>query len=126
MNKKLYTFICGDRYHGQIVYNNNAYCNMDPQDAYEKGTEKLGFDLVDDYCYYHGSDKLPYSIIEKIDSSYAQDIIPYLSKDKKLVLEVKDWFELYFKICKIGEPDFEYELLETKGGVVYIGGYGLF
>ncbi len=118
--------------------------NLDKEEiwaAYRKASKKLGFKLVEDVCadYEEGGISQDYlkTLIENglnIEKVFDTD---YDLKEAKKVLEGDDpdelvnlwtnsYTEIFLFIVKLGDPEFEYNIIEDDSSRINIGGYGLF
>ena len=96
--------------------------NLPPEDlmkAYGIGFRKIGVNLIEDVCCsWEQRNELPPDVLNKFR---AHDILCSDCDGKDFFFdEFADW---YCRICKIGNPNFEYRVIyfDTVG----IGGYGL-
>ncbi len=117
----------------------NLMCNAPRPaiiDAYKKGTQLLGFSLVEDCCVNYEEmliDK------EKVKTLIEHGIVEYwngkdgiedpmrITHDEQFRIDElgsQEWARLYMKIVQLGEPWIEFEFI--KAACIEIGGYGLF
>jgi len=98
------------------------------KEAYKSGTEIIGFDLKSDCCRKYEDDLLTTEQVNKL-KSYGI-IVEFecewdgadLSEGFHVIPD--EYTEIFLKICRLGDPDFNYEILDTPE--VHIGGYGIF
>lgn len=118
--------------------------NLDSEEilaAYKKASKKLGFKFMDDVCADYEDNSIPIDYLKKlIESGLQLDQVftsDYDLKRAKKVLEDEDseenvslWTDSYTAIflfiVKLGNPEFEYKIVEDDTDRINIGGYGLF
>ena len=97
--------------------------------AYRKGSEILGFNLKEDCCHeYEDSLLLGEHIFAlrangidiKFDGRHED---PMEDEEEGVRLMSEEFVEIYLEICKLGNPDFKYEIFRIND--VNVGGYGL-
>lgn len=128
--------VCGDRSHDghgitdtTFIRTNKSHHEI--REAYTKGTYIVGFNLSNDIARDYEDSQLHPSNIdalknEGIDLTFIDgyDENDPDFNDDDIHLSSESFTELYLKICKIGDPDFYYEIISLQE--VQIGGYGLF
>lgn len=95
---------------------------LDVINAYESGSELLGFNFTQKYCIDYDDRSVPTEILDKlISKGFDIDSIdgPY---DDVYHVYGEDFTKIYLFICQIGNPDFRYEIVQ--GQKIDIGGYG--
>jgi hypothetical protein len=93
--------------------------------AYKKGTEKLGFDLVEDCCAEYEDNQVSLEQIKMLEAS-GFDISKF-DKDKNgnyCGIWHDLFVELYLHVIKLGDDSFKWDWTESED--INIGGYGLF
>lgn len=107
----------------KVLYrtNSNKKCIME---AYDVGTEKLGFNLVEDTCRdYEDNDltKEQYEALKALGFSAEEE--GYLKEDyDKVSINCYEFADAYVRIVKLGNPAIEIEIEPTNT----INLYGLF
>lgn len=101
--------------------------NLSPQqvsESYSTGCLKVGFNFIEDYCVEYEDQQIPKKVLESIPNfdCEVQQVDSY--DDDNYSMYHDSWVNVYLLICKLGNPDFEYELI--KGERIPIGGYGLY
>lgn len=86
--------------------------------AYEKGCEKVGFDVVEHCCtHYQETD------INEEDRDRLEEL--GLTTGYYLGMTPRDFAELYLQIANLGEKKLKYKILDDELSVIEIGGYGV-
>lgn len=96
------------------------------KEAYQIGTEKIGFDFIKTVAADYGDGSLSKEKFDKLrDAGLTEDDWFEEGEDKFPLMYYKDAFaEIFLFICKLGNELFEYEYPKTDS--MHIGGYGLF
>jgi hypothetical protein len=109
--------------------------------AYQVGSEKLGFDFMDEVAADYEDNLLePTKLKKMVENGLAIDRLFKYDHEREKVQAAIDgraseeiglWTEsyatIYLFIVKLGNPSFEYEVLPRDvKPEIYIGGYGLF
>jgi len=119
--------------------------NLDQKDieaAYKKGSEKLGFNLINEVCEEYEDSLLPKDKIDILvkngftidnlmsSSDYdREDAEEAFEDDESSGFNINSEYfaNTYLFIVKLGNKDFQYEMLKGKlNPTIDIGGYGLF
>lgn len=113
--------------HGQTdsIYIESNLTVQQIQAAYNKGTKLVGFNLVDSVAADYEDNKITVEDWNKLialgfDGTSMEDD----DDEDHLALWTDSFSEIYFFICKLGDPTFTYNV--TKYDRIDIGGYGLF
>lgn len=102
------------------------------EEAYEKAKEKLGFDWISDICAGDYDRRLP---LEKFQKLFTLGVIKDNESDYWERCRDKDYYiesplifaDLYLKIIKLGNPNFEYKYLNNSElESIEIGGHGFY
>jgi len=120
----------------------NILSNIDKEillSAYVKGVEILGFDLINNVCSDFENNSLSSANLKALTkhgfkftelSSYEEkDLEVCLKKDsdEDFRLSPSQYSEIFLFIVKLGNKNFQYEILTQKScPTIDIGGYGLF
>jgi hypothetical protein len=88
-------------------------------EAYDVGWKKLGVDFISEVAFEYEDNNLPREVCEKLRSNGFD-----LDSIDVEFLEPKSYAEIYLFIAKMGNPKFQYEIIEFDS--MPIGGYGLF
>lgn len=108
--------------------------------AYKKASKKLGFDLTKDICADYCDSHIPVDCLKALvqngldlDKVFDTD---YDVKEARQAMEGENsedvalwphsFIEIFLFIVKLGNQDFEYEIVESDAATINIGGYGLF
>ena len=108
-----------------VIIDSN-FSKLDIEKSYIKGSQIIGFDLIEDVCEEYEDSLIPHEVIVKckIQGMKLEDFFDEYDEEYNF----RDWTDgfakLYLFIVKLGDPDFRYT--ETKLETVNIGGYGLF
>lgn len=114
--------------------------------AYEKGSKKLGFDFWSVVAIEHEDSEIPISMLESLrdngyqgtfeeEDFYREQIAKpknkresWFSKEKSKgpSINMNEYIDVVLFICKLGNPKFEYEIIQDDNEYWHIGGYGLF
>jgi hypothetical protein len=120
----------GHRECDEVVILSNLLANELPP-AFQKGSEVLGFNvqkLLDEY----EESTIPAEYVRTLSKhgilkDWGFDTEEKLTEDWDLACEISQYVSLWLRIAKLGNPNFEYEVQETRSlPNVYIGGYGLY
>lgn len=117
--------------------------NLDSEEiaeAYEKASKKLGFNFINDVAADYEDNELPTDYLKKLVEyglslkqvfEYEYDI-----ERAEKALENEDsegvplwpdsYTQIFLFIVKLGNPEFEFKILEDDTDRIDIGGYGLF
>ena len=94
---------------------------------YTKGSKKLGFDLINDYCEDFEDNSIPREMVHKIrELGFELEMDDEEEEDDKYYIYTDLYLKIYLIICKIGNPEFEAEIVADKDRTIQLGGYGLF
>ncbi len=97
-------------------------------EAYNKGTELVGFDLTNEVCDDYKNDVLLHEYAAKLVELGLQDFILATPEEDEYEngysLDPDTFADIYMFICKLGNPGLKYEILDPPE--LHIGGYGLF
>jgi len=98
------------------------------EESYRAGVKIVGFDLKEECCRKYEDDLIAADYIEKlkdngINVEFEGD---YEGADLSKGIHVTpgEYTEVYLCVCKIGNPNFDYKLIDTPE--VHIRGYGMF
>ncbi len=122
---------------------NFAYCifflhkpngGPDQDEAYNRGKEKIGVDVVA-ITEEYGHSELPCEDIRKLfaagmSSFFFKEISgeDFIDDEEEYEYNLKDaeaYAKLYMWIATIGNPALMYDFVENNAGFLYIGGYGV-
>lgn len=126
--KNIISLVMGDRSgdgHGKtdtVIIKSNL-SKKDLEKAYKKAIKIIGFDLAEVASEYEDnyiSEKL-YLKLKK--AGFTEDYGE--SEDEKYQIFSEAYADIYLFFIKIGEPKFEYEIVDSSNSI-NIGGYGLF
>lgn len=99
-----------------------------PQDAYSRGCEILGLDNTLDniYCAEYDDSFVPVSIVRAAYPNFHVDGGIGYDEDEDMcrIFSAESWVRLIMNICRMGDPSFEFEIMEFQ--TFWVGGYGLF
>lgn len=125
----------GHRHHDSATYEVNVEKSTELWDAYNKGTNLIGFNLVDDVCAEYEENTLDEekaflfkkalpnsSLTDFLDNGTSWDPMP--NQNGSVSIEADTYLALFFEICKLGKPDLVYSCAISDS--IDIGGYGLF
>lgn len=103
-----------------------SHSSKELEEAYNKGTEKLGFNFTQTVAVEYEDNKL-YAKEIKLLRANGIDMEFEDGEDENgnVCLMVDDFWNLYLAICKLGNPKIEYKEGKQKQKI-NIGGYGLF
>ncbi len=94
----------------------------DLDNAYKKGSELMGFNLLEEYC--QDDALIPESIITSFqEQKWEPQGLSKSGDEMFFVTRVKNWLDLYLIIVKMGNPKFEYR--DWSCSSLDIKGYGL-
>lgn len=96
--------------------------------AYKVGTNILGFDYCGTVCDEYEDCTVPLDVADKLikhgcrafDKLSKYDLDP----EKGYSIWYDDHLAIYLFICKLGNPEFQYELISNQMEQINIGGYG--
>jgi hypothetical protein len=98
--------------------------------AYNAGTKIVGFDFSKVVARNYEEDKISVDKVDKLKSLGCELFDSYdeydFSEKEGYQLWPDIFTDVYLFICKLGNPDFEYELVSDSADRINIGGYGLF
>lgn len=98
--------------------------------AYMAGTKLLGFDFAANICSEYGNSRMSTAYAEKLKAlgcTAFDNVRKYdFDEDKGYTIWHEKYVAIYLFLCKLGNPEFEYELVSNRMPRIYIGGYGLF
>lgn len=146
MSKNIINFVIGDwSYDGHgrtrdIKISSNL-SDGQIEKAYKKAVKKIGFNLINECCYDSDSRSIEFQYIKKLhksgfdikklfehNDSNNDEIMDAIISNKKCELRCEIncdiYFEIYMHFIKIGDDNFQYEIIEGRS--INIGGYGLF
>jgi len=110
--------------YSSLIRSNKSITDLN--EAYQKGSSIVGFDLKETVAKEYEDNLLPEENANALQNhgidlsgfdSYSEDL-------DDITLMSEEYVELYLKICQLGDPDFLYEY--TRMNEINIGGYGLF
>lgn len=140
------TLVAGDWSHDGHGMTDNIFIKSNLthkqiEKAYKAGAKKIGIDLVEDVCEEYEDTRLPEDLFMKLEETGfdVQSLHPYLdtkwseeeledirSGQEDVHLYGDKFAEIYLHFCKIGNPDFQYEIVSDSAPRIHIGGYGCF
>lgn len=100
-----------------VVYSNKPQEKV--MEAYSKGCEKLGFDLIKEYCCEYEDNKIPEEIYEHF--KHIVDIDEFRGK---YTVWSETWADMVLHVAKLGDPELDVNIKELNSWK--IGGYGLY
>lgn len=146
MSKNIINFVIGDwSYDGHCMTRDvkisSNLSDVQIEKAYKKAVKKIGFNLIKECCYDPDSGSIEFQHIKKLhksgfdikklfefDHSNSNEIMDAIISNKKCELWCKIdcniYFQIYMHFIKIGDNNFQYEIIEGRS--INIGGYGLF
>lgn len=112
----------------QIIASNLTGAEV--KQAHRLGTKQLGFDFSANICSDYGDSRVSNIDAEKFkelgctlfDEMESCDF----DEDEGYSIWRDEYVKLYLFLCKLGNPEFEYERISNTMDMVHIGGYGLF
>lgn len=94
-------------------------------EAYRKGSNVVGFNLVNDIATKHNDCRFEVELIEKLKNNNIYIDFEYpVTYGHVVYLSSYEFIEIYLAIVKLGNNDFTYKIIEVPN--INIGGYGLF
>ena len=112
--------------HRDVVLKTN-FDQRQIEEAYLKGSEILGENILGNYCIQYEDSELPAEIMTKLFnhgfSGRMLDSI-YKLEDGSYGASNEDLVAIYLFVCHLGDSNFKYELVEPSR--IHIGGYGVF
>jgi hypothetical protein len=114
-----------------VVISSNLDKN-EMEKAYKKATKKLGFDFCDTVCAdYEDNNLSEENLMILVNHGLKIDDLDLYNYDPKIDGDVHIWHDafthIYLFIIKLGNPNFEYKILEDDlNPSIHIGGYGLY
>lgn len=114
--------------------NDGDWANNDnsPNTPYSKGSIKVGFDLINKVCNDYEDRSISNEYVDKVVELYPK-LLDEIALEKNdddethNVCDAEAWLNLYLIICKIGDSEFKYKIVEeSKDCTLTIGGYGLY
>jgi hypothetical protein len=100
------------------------------KEAYTTGTKLLGFDFTANICSDYGEHRVSTVDAEKLKSlgcTAFDNVSKYdFDEDEGYTIWREEYVAIYLFLCKLGNPEFEYELVSDQMDRIDIGGYGLF
>jgi hypothetical protein len=107
-----------------LIRSNKTIANLN--EAYQKGSNIIGFDFKDTVAIDYEDNDLPYKEAKILqDFDFDLTVLDDYNEDlDDITLMREEYVDLYLKICQLGDPDFLYEY--TRMSEIDIGGYGLF
>lgn len=96
--------------------------------AYAIGSEKVGFDLIDQIAAEYEDSSFPQKHLLKLkELGFDYDLFDEkYCRDDDLNLQDEEYVDIFLFICKLGNEEFKYEFLNDDSDNWDIGGYGLF
>ncbi len=113
----------GDGHDKVDVY--NIITNKSPgavKQAYEKGTRKIGFSIVETLCKNEGDREISDEHWEQL--AHAGILVGKHIADRTW-LDRDEWVRLYMEVCKLGDPKLTWKHAKNASWID-IGGYGFF
>ena len=104
--------------------------------AYIAGTALMGFNFKEECCAEYEDYTISQPYVAKICEMGGQDLFALKNipsneddfdlddDDEEFACDTDLFVDVYLRIVKVGEPKFEYQLLQDRP--LFIGGYGLF
>lgn len=94
--------------------------------AYRDAVQMVGFDFTSNVACDYQDNNILMEDFELLKSKGIDvDLSDYMMKgDTSIYLSPENYLKFYLKYCKLGNPEFEYEEINTKNKID-IGGYGL-
>ena len=112
--------------HSTIIRSN--FTKDQIKESYQAGVQIVGFDLKEDTCRKYEDDLLGADCIKKLNDN---GINLELEGDwegadtsEGIHVNPEEYTEIFLSICKLGNKDFDYQIVDTPE--VHIGGYGMF
>lgn len=120
------------------------HSNLDSEEitiAYNKASKKLGFKFMDDVCADYEDSGIPQEYLNTLiknglkleaifDTDYdlkeAREVLEGDDPDETVGLWTHSYTQIFLFIVKMGNPEFEYKIVEDDSNRIDIGGYGLF
>jgi hypothetical protein len=100
------------------------------QKAYNAGTKIVGFDLSENVARKYGDNSISIENVNKLKElgcKVFDNPNEYEFDEKKgYSIWTTSFTDIYLFICKLGNPEFEYEFVFDPTDSINIGGYGLF
>lgn len=93
--------------------------------AYEAGTKLVGFDLINDVCEEYEDNRMKREYKTKLLDLGFPDFYEDGLEEDTCYLDQELFAQIFLFICKLGNPSFEHEIVESDS-FIHIGGYGLF
>lgn len=114
----------------------DVYCNsnkplIEVEAAYGKGCQRLGFDLIKDYCEAYEDDRIENSTLEALAKalpSFGEEWNLNLLDDDEgyyRIMSTDEWVDLVLTVARIGDPELQITVAPHEGSWK-VGGYGLF
>lgn len=105
--------------------------------AYKNSVKKTGVDL-DKVCCEYEDDAVDFLVWEKLaahgltfdklfdDDWDLEEAEESVKTKTRIAIYPDQFFKIYLFLIKVGNPNFEYKILDTQSEEIQIGGYGLF
>lgn len=97
------------------------------KEAYDRGSEKLGFNLIEDYCAEYQDSTIPIYIADIIEAKLKISLRDEFNSmlDNIRILNTDQWRDIFLRTVWYARPNFEYKIIDPEDWMD-IGGYGLF
>lgn len=96
-------------------------------EAYNEGCKILGFDFITDYCSEYEDNKFPENKLNVLKSFGFEGLYEEKFEDEEdYRIYNDDFYNIYLFFVRIGNKNFQCEIINDLKCTINIGGYGLF